>query len=564
MPARPRPRAPPPQPLALPEFEPALPPLPSSPLENQATPSSASSSSSSFITIPPIQRPSLPSSASYDSRSADEEPTPWGGSASSSSSPPPLRGLANKFASMMGRAQPAFGEEGSRSSLSEDDIVKQAIEERDRSRREAEMVLAREEEERRGAGGGGGTIKASKASKKDRGPFFDATNSPSPRPSPNNNANLNPLDSQTPIRSKSSTSQLTPGPLHPSPYLIPRTPSSPTIDVEASLSLLANRFAKLEAWTVGHVRALEERVEKMEVRVQAVEEQGGEVGKLGKDLGELRGAMRAGFEAMEAMVTSPPRPSYTATTRMAPTVERVKEERSPSPALASTPPLVTKRSVLTPPVASTTPTTTPSSKPRTFAPVTTTAPLRTSHRSTVSISSIPHPASTQSFTSSSSTRTPRSTSPSTSILHTPTLAVPRSTSPLLSATSTPSSPSGQAAAPPPRKRYTTALGERASSSTSNLPLLNIPASSDTSENPNNGSGTPRSTPLPSSPFTKPTRSATGLLDGGAGTGANKGGRRRSRSVGGHGSVKEEKEEGIKASNLKRAQVGSLIGFWDKS
>jgi len=304
----------------------------------------------------------------------------------------------------------------------------------------------------------------------------------------------------------------------------------------------------------------------MEGRVEAVEGRGGEVGKLGRDLGELRGAMRAGFEAMEGMVSAapPPPPPVPVTTR-ASSLDRVKEERSRSPATASTPPLVVKRSLLTPPIVdSTTPTTTPSSsKPRTFAPVTTTAPLRTSHRSTVSISSIPHPASTQSFTSF-----PKSTT-TTNNLHTPTLTIPRSTSPLLPSTSAPTSPG----APPPRKRYTTALGERASSSTSNLPLLNIPASPSSALDPSsssspsindteNGSGgTPRSTPLPSSLFAKPTRSTTGLLGGGG----NKVGRRRSRSVGGHGSVKEEKEEGIiKASNLKRAQVGSLIGFWDKS
>jgi len=73
----------------------------------------------------------------------------------------------------MGRAQPAAGgEDGFQSSLSSDEIVRLAEEERDRSRREAEMVLAREEQEGRGVGGSGGTIKASKVSKVRSQPVF--------------------------------------------------------------------------------------------------------------------------------------------------------------------------------------------------------------------------------------------------------------------------------------------------------------------------------------------------------------------------------------------------------
>ena len=137
-----------------------------------------SASSSSFIAIPQaLRRPALPSSASYDStRSADDEPTPWGGgggAGSVGSASSPLRGgLASKFASLMARTtgQPTREDDGFVSSLSSEELEQQAREERDRSRREAEALLAMDEQEGGGAHheldrGAGGTIKQSKQAK---------------------------------------------------------------------------------------------------------------------------------------------------------------------------------------------------------------------------------------------------------------------------------------------------------------------------------------------------------------------------------------------------------------
>lgn len=137
MPARRKP-APRPQPVALPSPT-------TDPVDGDSTPAW---SSSVFPPVPSYAASdrSLSPSPSED----DREPTPWGGNTrhkASHSMDTPGAGLANRFARLLGGGASTQQQQP----LSSEEIERQAMEDRDRSRREAERLLALEHE--REAGG---------------------------------------------------------------------------------------------------------------------------------------------------------------------------------------------------------------------------------------------------------------------------------------------------------------------------------------------------------------------------------------------------------------------------
>jgi len=79
----------------------------------------------------------------------------------------------------------------------------------------------------------------------------------SPTPSRPNLSNLPPNLTPSPMRSFDVASS---SPSREAPLLYAQFNSQGTLDVPATLLTIAKRFEKLEKWTVGHVRALEERM----------------------------------------------------------------------------------------------------------------------------------------------------------------------------------------------------------------------------------------------------------------------------------------------------------------
>ncbi|KAF8064904.1 hypothetical protein FPV67DRAFT_160506 [Lyophyllum atratum] len=83
----------------------------------------------------------------------------------------------------------------------------------------------------------------------------------SPTPSRPNLSNLPPNLTPSPMRSSDAASS---SPSREAPLLYAHFNAQGTLDMPATLLTIAKRFEKLEKWTVGHVRALEERMSDVE------------------------------------------------------------------------------------------------------------------------------------------------------------------------------------------------------------------------------------------------------------------------------------------------------------
>ncbi|GLB39605.1 hypothetical protein LshimejAT787_0701150 [Lyophyllum shimeji] len=83
----------------------------------------------------------------------------------------------------------------------------------------------------------------------------------SPTPSRPNLSNLPPNLTPSPMRSSDAASS---SPSREAPLMYAQFNPQGTLDVAATLLTIAKRFEKLEKWTVGHVRALEERMSDVE------------------------------------------------------------------------------------------------------------------------------------------------------------------------------------------------------------------------------------------------------------------------------------------------------------
>lgn len=86
---------------------------------------------------------------------------------------------------------------------------------------------------------------------------------PSPTPSRPSLSNMPPNLSPSPMR-MSADGKASPSPSREPPPMYAQFNSQGTLDVPGTLLTIAKRFEKLEKWTVGHVRALEERMSDVE------------------------------------------------------------------------------------------------------------------------------------------------------------------------------------------------------------------------------------------------------------------------------------------------------------
>ncbi|CDZ96797.1 hypothetical protein [Phaffia rhodozyma] len=149
--------------------------------------------------------------------------------------------------------------------LSGEEIERLAKEERDWSRREAEKLMR--------------TDKKDDNSPPKREPTAEGKG-PRRLTSSRSMRNLSQHQSTNPLPSAPST--VFPMPSTTSAYLVPDSSNPSTLDIPGTLALLAKRFEKLETWSVGHVKALEDRVGRFDHRLGALE------GKVGREADEVR------------------------------------------------------------------------------------------------------------------------------------------------------------------------------------------------------------------------------------------------------------------------------------
>ncbi|KAF9017254.1 hypothetical protein BDZ89DRAFT_1045252 [Hymenopellis radicata] len=287
-----------------------------------------------------------------------------------------------------------------------------------------------------------------------RRPVSSPNVSPTPsRPSPTiPPPNLSP----SPMRTGEPSSVSSPS--REAPPLYAQFDANGTLDVHVTLLTIAKRFEKLEKWTVGHVRALEERMSDVErwlvdkekekedeqvsekethdsaKEIQEIREELSEmqsrVGELGREMAKIATApanLSSGPTRQSAEIIAP---QLTSSTMVTPHHNRYQSQQATiSPPLGSAKTSASRLPYPTGDYASP-----PDSTIASFSP-----PVSPPHSRPVSISGLPNPAPSTSSTSSAS-----SVTSATSGLPPPSISSSRRTS--ISPT------------PTPRKRYTVALG----------------------------------------------------------------------------------------------------------
>ncbi|PPQ99388.1 hypothetical protein CVT24_005371 [Panaeolus cyanescens] len=327
----------------------------------------------------------------------------------------------------------------------------------------------------------------------------------SPTPSRPSLTNMPPNLTPSPMRNADSTAS---SPSREAPPMYAQFNPQGTLDVAGTLLNIAKRFEKLEKWTVGHVRALEERMndverwlvdkekekeekeETMSVKESSVKADNERVQKdieeIREDVTELQGRMGELGREMAKMATAPSRLSSgpkaqvaSVSTPIQTTTSSIVQQftgSNPSTPLHSRLSSASLRDSTSPPMASNK---TPSgtrfpypqgdytSPPDTFSPPGSppgSIGLSSRGSRAIPISGLPTtsngPSSASSYTSAFSIG--RTTSP-TPLANSPSLA--RAISPALSGTNSPTGlpapkgpPRQSSISPTPRKRYTVALG----------------------------------------------------------------------------------------------------------
>ncbi|KAF7301764.1 hypothetical protein MIND_00742000 [Mycena indigotica] len=304
-------------------------------------------------------------------------------------------------------------------------------------------------------------------------PSPSSPSTPSPSPSRPQNSNMPPNLTPSPMRADPSKEKEAP------PLYAHFDETTGTLDVHVTLLTIAKRFEKLEKWTVGHVRALEERMGDVE-RWLVDKENDKESHKTPNEDGEGLAEIREGLHELQSRVSSLGREmakfAVTPANLSQPTKARYPAEISASPNTPSSSFAI------------------PGTSPRTVSGHTaldsTSPPMRSNSTSSTRL---PYPTGdytspTQSALPSRDVFTASPTTESHSISGLPSTAPPLSTSTSYSNASfssvsslsmkaselpvpKPPSRSGRGSvSPTPRKRYTVALGGADSDSDSNVEM----------------------------------------------------------------------------------------------
>ncbi|EKM78292.1 hypothetical protein AGABI1DRAFT_75808 [Agaricus bisporus var. burnettii JB137-S8] len=333
----------------------------------------------------------------------------------------------------------------------------------------------------------------------------------SPTPSRPSLSNMAPNLTPSPMRSGENLST---SPSRDVPPLYAQFNGQGTLDVPSTLLVIAKRFEKLEKWTVGHVRALEERMNDVERwLVDKEKEREGkddvtpgrtssgpqaqqELNEIREEIGELQGRVGMLGREMARMSTAPSNLSSGPPSRHSPLINNASPtnsmivgHHSPSNSTSNTPHhsrlvSVTARESTSPPMASSSnklsgtklpyPTGDYASLNDSFSPPNSPPATKTRHMS-ISGPLNPGPTSTSTPTTSVYPNTLSASTPSTIRAVSPVLSLTnnkQTSSPSASITSlskssgtSPNLPAPQAqkrqasVSPTPRKRYTVALGE---------------------------------------------------------------------------------------------------------
>ncbi|KAF7331893.1 hypothetical protein MKEN_00069600 [Mycena kentingensis (nom. inval.)] len=298
---------------------------------------------------------------------------------------------------------------------------------------------------------------------------------PSTTPSRPQNSNMPPNLTPSPMRHEASREKEAP------PLYAQFDETTSTLDVPATLLMIAKRFEKLEKWTVGHVRALEDRMGDVERWLVDKEKAKEEVGSSQKEedsegMAEIREGMhelqsRVGSLGREIakLATAPANLSQTTQARYPAEISASPNTPSSSFAIQGTSPRVvsghTARESTSPPMRSNSTSSTRLPYPSGDYSSPPESMLASPDVFTASPSAIrPVSGLPSSLSSSASTSYSNATFSSTSSISVKPseLPVPKATSRV----------SGRGSvSPTPRKRYTVALGGSASSDSESAPEI---------------------------------------------------------------------------------------------
>ena len=320
----------------------------------------------------------------------------------------------------------------------------------------------------------------------------------SPTPSRPSISNMPPNLTPSPMR---TTDTISSSPSREAPPLYAQFNTQGTLDVPGTLLAIAKRFEKLEKWTVGHVRALEERMNDVErwlvdkekdketsstkekEKESPSEDVHHELQDIREEVSELQGRVGELGREMAKLATAPsnlssgPKQQVAAVSPAIPTTTSVLVQQHTGSSIPSTPHharlnSATAHDSTSPPMASSRRTSSGTrlpypqgdytSPPRAFSP--TNSPpgsLGTSSRNPVPISGLPNTSGRGLSTSGSSTSLSSSYSYGRTMSPTP-MSAARAISPTPSGNGLPPPKAAQqrqaSVSPTPRKRYTVALG----------------------------------------------------------------------------------------------------------
>jgi len=335
----------------------------------------------------------------------------------------------------------------------------------------------------------------------------------SPTPSRPNLSNMAPNLTPSPMR---SVDNLSVSPSREAPPLYATFNEQGTLDIPGTVLIIAKRFEKLEKWTVGHVRALEERmndVERWLVDKERDREQKDKpltapvdpnINDMRDEISELQGRVGELGREMAKLVTAPSNLSLrhsSAVDSSPPTNSTAAYHHTPSASMATSLPAhsrlnsTTARDSTSPPMAANTaggastrgsgtklpyPTGDYTSPNTSFSPPSSPPPSNNSKTRGISFSALPSSTSSNTNTSAVNLNSiqhsvsPTSSNPNLNLGLNPgsprtsstNLSTKRGASPNNLNAPSPSSSKGQqqqkrqsSVSPTPRKRYTVALGE---------------------------------------------------------------------------------------------------------
>ncbi|KAJ7498811.1 hypothetical protein FB451DRAFT_1072647 [Mycena latifolia] len=338
-----------------------------------------------------------------------------------------------------------------------------------------------------------------------RRPVPNPSSPTSPTPAPSrphvSNANMPPNLTPSPMRYESSTSSPREREKEVPPLYAHFDETTGTLDVHVTLLTIAKRFEKLEKWTVGHVRALEERmgdverwlVDKENEKEQSLhessppsKEEGGEgLSEIREGLQELQSRVSSLGREMAKLATAPANLSQSTQARYPAEISATPLTPSSSFAIPSASPRsvsgYTARESTSPPMASSTSTTgstrlpyptgdyaSPPDSRLISQDVFATSPSSTQSSKPQPVSGLPDTGGLAGSTSSASTSYSNASFSSTSSISS---GLPSKGNDLSLPKASPRSGGRGSVSPTPRKRYTVALGGSVESDSESGPEL---------------------------------------------------------------------------------------------